>query len=68
MLEVRGTPSKKRDAEKRSLGSLPPILAPLPINITKIFDDPLAHCDLAVTPDCIRGTFIHPNPRSTLTV
>ena len=59
MLEVRGMPSKKRDTEKRFLGSLPPILAPLPINITKIFDDPLAHCDLAVTPDRIRGMSNH---------
>ncbi|RAK86276.1 alkaline serine protease AorO [Aspergillus costaricaensis CBS 115574] len=57
MLEVRGMPSKKRDTEKRFLGGLPPILAPLPINITKIFDDPLAHCDLAVTPDCVRAMY-----------
>ncbi|GKZ19826.1 tripeptidyl-peptidase sed1 [Aspergillus brasiliensis] len=57
MLELRGTHSKKRDAGKRSLGSFPPILAPLPINITKILDDPLAHCDLTVTPDCIRAMY-----------
>ncbi|OOF99192.1 hypothetical protein ASPCADRAFT_140878 [Aspergillus carbonarius ITEM 5010] len=57
MLELRGTRSKKRSAAKRSFGGLPPILGALPIAISKLFDNPLAYCDMAVTPECIRAMY-----------
>lgn len=52
--EVNGV-GKRGNIQKRLVNGLPPILEPIALPLEQLLGDLFDFCDIAVTPQCIRG-------------
>lgn len=60
--EVAGVHNSKRGLQKRFSNGALPIMEPLGLPIGLLLGGLLSYCDLAVTPQCIRGAWLNPAP------